>query len=237
MISAAFAVGLVVTAVPPVASAAGFRLLTAGKMARFENRGDPARNRGIVVVGRDRALQTLYDPTCPATSVVEVEAYLQSTLRDAVLAHVELDCAKWSVTGSGFRYADPSGTVRSIRYTRSGLQIEVGGAGFTPIGGPVGFVQAQLQIGAEILRVRFHNFRRNDAQVVRARQPSVAAAMGEAGFWDALLGDDSSEARELETLALLETAVRRVPGDGRSHFLLAMLHCIASGNASYASTT
>jgi hypothetical protein len=160
---------------------------------------------------------------------VEGEAYLQSPARAAVLAHVELDCAKWSVQGSGFRYADPSGTVRSIRYSRSGLQIEVRGAGFTPIGGPVGFVQAQLQIGDQVLRARFHNFRQNDAQVVRSRRPSLAAAMGEAGFWDAILGDNSSEARELKTIGLLETAVRRTPRDGRSHFLLAMLHLYRFG--------
>jgi hypothetical protein len=210
-------------------ASAGVQVLTAGKVAFFENRGDPALNGGIVVVGRDRALRTLHDPTCPATSAVEVEAYLQSTLRDAVLARVELDCAKWSATGRAFQYADPGGTVRSIRYTRSGLQIEVRGPGFTPITGPVGFLQAQLEVGDETLRARFHNFRRNDAQVVRSRRPSMAAARGEAGFWDVLLGDDSSEAREQEVIGLLETAVRRAPRDGRSHFLLAMLHLYRFG--------
>jgi len=208
---------------------AAMQVLTAGKVAHFENRGDPLANRGIVVVGRDRALHTLHDPRCPATSAVEVEAYLQSTFRDAILAHVDLDCTKWSASGRGFRYSDPTGTVRSIRYSRIGLRIEVGGPGFTPIGGPVGFVQAQLQIGSEILRARFHNFRRNDAQAVRSRRPSAAAAAGEAGFWDALTGDDSSEAREQEAIALLETAVRRSPRDGRSHFLLAMLHLYRFG--------
>jgi hypothetical protein len=72
------------------ASADGFEVLTVGKVTRFENRGDPARNGGVVVVGRDRALATLHDPSCPARSTVEVEAYLQSTYRDTVLAHVEL---------------------------------------------------------------------------------------------------------------------------------------------------
>ena len=200
-----------------------------GKIACFENRGDPAQNGGIVVVGRDRALRTLHDPTCPATSAVEVEAYLQSTLRAAVLAHVDLDCAKWSAYGARLAYSDPTGTVRSIRYTRCGLQLEVRGPDFTPISGPVGYLQAQLAIGDDILRARFHNFRRNDAAVVRSRRPSLAASRGEAGFWDALLGDDSSEAREQEAIALLETAVRRAPRDGRSHFLLGMLHLYRFG--------
>ena len=211
------------------ASGAGFQVLTAGKIARFVNHGDPQTNGGIVVVGRDRALRTLHDPTCPAASTVEVEAYLQSTFRDAVLAHVDLDCAKWSASGGVFRYADPSGTVRSIVYGRRGLLIEVGGPGFTPIGGPVGYLQAQLRIGEQTLRVRFHNFRQNDAQQVRSRRPSAAAAAGEAGFWEAILGDDSSEAREQQVLGLLETAVRRDARDGRSHFLLAMLHLYRFG--------
>jgi hypothetical protein len=216
------ALGWLGTAAP--VSAAGFQVLTAGKIARFENRGDPARNGGIVVVGRDRALRTLIDPTCPATSSVEFEAYLTSTFRDAVLAHVDLDCAKWSRAGSGYRYSDPNGTVGSIYYARIGLRIEVGGSGFTPIAGPVGFVQAQLTIADQTLRARFHNFRRNDAQVVWSRRPSTAAALGEAAFWDVLLGDDRSEPHEQKTRQLLERALRYDPGDGRSHFLLAMLH-------------
>ena len=211
------------------AAHADFQVLTVGKVAYFENRGDPELNGGVVIVGRDRALQALLDPRCPAASVVEIEAYLQSTFRDAILARVELDCAKWSTAGAEYRYSDPTGTVRSIVYGRSGLRMDVRGRGYTPISGPVGFLQAQLQIGDQILRARFHNFRRNDGQVVRSRRPSIAAARGEAGFWDAMLGDDSSEASEQETVRLLQAAVRRDPRDGRSHFLLAMLHLYRFG--------
>ena len=69
---------------------------------------------------------------------MEVQAYPQSTFRVAVLAHVDLDCAKWTATGNAYRYADPTGTVRSIYYPRIGLRIEIRGAGYTPISGPVG---------------------------------------------------------------------------------------------------
>ena len=69
--------------------------------------------------------------------------------------------------------------MRSIRYARRGLQIEMRGPGFTPIDGPVGFVQAQLQIGDQTLRARFHNFRQNDAQVVR-QPPAVGRGGGAA---------------------------------------------------------
>jgi hypothetical protein len=211
------------------AGAAGFQILTVGKIARFENRGDPAQNGGVVVVGRDHVLRTLHDPRCPATSVVEIEAYLQSTFRDAVLAHVDLDCAKWSTVGKTFQYTDPTGTVRSIRYGRGGMRIEVRGPGFIPITGPVGFLQAQLRIGDQLLRVRFHNFRENDAHAVRSRRPSAKAAAGEAGFWDVLFADDNSEAHQQQVLHTLDLAVHRNPRDGRSQFLLAMLHLYRFG--------
>ncbi len=210
-------------------SAAGFQVLTVGKVARFVNRGDPAKNGGVVVVGRDRALATVHDPRCPIASTVAVEAYLQSTYRDAVLASVALDCAKWTPAGRGYVYRDDSGTVRFVRYTRDGLRIEVKGPGFTPIGGPVGFVQAQLGVGDDLLRARFHNFRRNDASEVRSRKPSAAAAAGEAGFWDVLLGDDETEAAAQATIRRLEQAVRGDRRDGRSHFLLAMMHLYRFG--------
>lgn len=226
--SAAFATMVAASCALP-AAAAGFQVLTSGKLARFENRGDPALNGGVVVVGRDRALRTLHDPTCPATSTVEVEAYLQSTFRDAILAHVELNCAKWSHAGNGFRYSDPHGTVRSIYYAQMGLRIDIRGSGFTPSSGPVGFLQTQLKIGDDTLRARFHNFRQNDGQVVWTRRPSRSASLGEAAFWDAILGDDSSEAREQEAMRLLERAVRHDDRDGRSHFLLAMMHLYRFG--------
>src|SRR5262249_33485574 len=124
---------------------------------------------------------------------------------------------------------DPTGTVRSIRYAPKGLHLQVKGAGYEPIAGPVGFVQAELAIGSDVLRARVHNFRRNDAMMVVSRQPSAAAAAGEAGFWDAFLGDDESEEGEATTLLRLEKATRRDAKDGRSRFLLAMLHLYRFG--------
>lgn len=210
-------------------AAADVRVLTRGKLARFENRGDPAANGGLVVIGRDRELRVLRVPTCPAGTAVQIHAYLQSTLRVAVLSNVTLDCAKWTARAGGFDYDDPSGTVRRIRYRRSGLTMEIRGPGFTPIAGPVGYLEAQLRIGTDVLRARFHNFRRNDARAVVSRTPSTAAALGEAGFWAIMLGDDASEATQRDVLALLRKATRAQPCDGRSHFLLAMLHLYRFG--------
>jgi hypothetical protein len=90
-------------------------------------------------------------------------------------------------------------------------------------------VQTQLQLNGALLRARFHNFKRNDGSLVVSRKPSAAAAAGEAGFWDVLLGDDSSEAHEQATIRSLEKAVRRDRRDGRSHFLLGMVHLYRFG--------
>jgi hypothetical protein len=218
--------GVAFTASP---ASAGVHLLNVGKVARFDNRADPTRHRAVIVVGQDRGLQDVIDPTCPTTSAVEVEAYLQSTYRTATLAHVDLDCGKWSASPKGFRYADPAGTVRSIHYTRRGLRISLAGPGFTPIGGPVGYVQGQLTIGGDTLRARFHNFKRNDAHTVLTRRPSALAAAGEAGFWDVLDGADSSEENEQRVLATLRDAIAADPSDGRSHFLLAMTYMYRFG--------
>ncbi|HJQ83854.1 MAG TPA: hypothetical protein VKA21_07260 [Candidatus Binatia bacterium] len=206
------------------ASAAGFRVLTVGKVARFENRGDPNENGGTISVGRDRELATLHDPRCPTTSKVEIEAYLQSTYRVRVLLSVALDCARWQERRGGWVYEDPTGPVRAIRYASRGLRIEVKGPGFEPIGGPVGFVQGQLAIGDQLLRARVHNFRRNDGRRVVSRKPSSSGAAGEAGFWEVLSGEDDSDATEDATIRRLEKAARRDAKDGRSRFLLAMLH-------------
>lgn len=224
-----FPIALAVVLAAGNSASAAVRILNVGKVARFDNRGDPAQNRAVIAVGRDRGLQALLDPRCPTTAVVEFEAYLQSTYRTATLARVELDCSKWSAGTRGFRYSDPTGTVRSIRYSQRGLRIAVGGAGFVPIGGPVGYVQGQLTIGPDTLRARFHNFKRNDAHMVMTRKPSALAAAGEAGFWDVLRGDDSSEENEQVVIATLEDAIALDPTDGRSHFLLAMTHMYRFG--------
>lgn len=211
------------------AFAGDFSLLTVGKVASFKNTGDVARNGGLVQIGRDPNLRTPMDPRCPAVTRVEVLSYPQAVLRVVTNLDVALDCAKWKAKGKGYEYADPTGTVKKIHYGPDGVRIVVRGADFTPIEGPVGYLEANLVVGETPLRARFHVFSRNDAAKIVTRRPSAPAAAGEAGFWEVLVGLDASEANQQETIALLEKAAKKSRRDGRSPFLLGMIHLYRFG--------
>jgi hypothetical protein len=110
---------------------------------------------------------------------VDVSTYLQSTNRNAVLATRTLDCSRWRFERKAWRYDDAAGPIRSIVYGAKGLSIGVGGPGYTPIDGPVAFVQVQLVIDDVALRARYHGFERNDAELVRSHRTSRPGALGE----------------------------------------------------------
>jgi hypothetical protein len=59
---------------------------------------------------------------------------------------------------------------------------------------------------------------------VVTHRPSPDAAAGEAAFFDVLLGDATAEERQEAAMAALERAAKRSRRDGRSRFLLGMLH-------------
>jgi hypothetical protein len=217
----------VVTSAPGLASSLGVQVLTVATTARFRN-PDSGQRSGFVRVGRDPALRSAADPTCPVASRVELESYPQAAARVARQVEVALDCAKWKAKRGGWIYRDSAGPVRAIRYGASGLRVEFAGSAIDP-GGPVGYLQAQLTVGARRYRIRVHNFRRNDRTAIRGRRPSAAAAAGEAAFWAVLLADDDSAARDQEAIVQLGKAARRSSGDGWSRFLRAMMHLYRFG--------
>jgi len=216
-------------ALPALAAAGDFSLLTVGKVASFKNVGDVARDGGVVRIGRDPNLRTLIDPRCPAVTRAQVLSYPQDVLRMVTNLDVELDCTKWRAKGDGFDYRDPDGTVKTIHYGSDGVRIVVRGADFTPIGGPLGFLETNLVVADTPLRARFHLFARNDQKKIVTRRPSGPAAAGEAGFWEVIVGLDDSEAHQQETIALLEKASKKSRRDGRSPFLLGMIHLYRFG--------
>lgn len=213
-----FAVGL-------AADAHAVRVLTLGKVAVFRRAADTAS--AMLRFGKDPALASLVDVTCAGggTMTLQVASYPQATVRVDAQDVVPLPCEHWRKGSGGFVYRDPggaSGGVRRVVYGNTNLVIQIAGGTYRHVAGPVGY--AEVLIGVDGLRLmgRFHNFRRNDADLVVARRPSNAAAAGEAAFWDVLHGVDHSTARQDEAIALLSKAVKRERKDGRSRFLRAI---------------
>lgn len=194
--------------------ARGLTVLTAGKQALVT----PART--IFRFSHDAALASVEAPTCPATSSVQIAS------SNAFPAPVALPCEKWKRRGGAYRYRDRTGAaggVRDIVLGKGRLRIAVRG---TTVTGPVGYVEVWLNVGDARYMGRFHNFRRNDGRAIVTRRPSRAAADGEAAFFATLLGD----ADRVDTAqASLERAIAHDPKDGRSHFLLGMLHLLRAG--------
>jgi len=209
-------------AVPPPARA--LTLLTTGKQGVFRS---PAGGEAsaLVRVGRDPKLRRLHDPRCPSASSLRF-ALSREALDFEDHGEIPLPCDGWRRQGPGYRFRGSAGGVREVVYGPRGLLIRAGGTGFTPVRGPVAYVEAWLTIAGERHLVRFHTFRRNDPERILTRRPSPSAAAGEAAFWDTLWAD---RPRDAAALALLRDAVRHDPRDGRSQFLLGMLHLYRSG--------
>lgn len=210
------------------ADARALTVLTTGRQAIF--RAESA----LVRVGKDRALASLVDPTCAGgvASSIQVAAFPQATSRVVGAPAAALACERWRKNAKGFVYTDDGAAapgVRRIVYARGQLVIRLGGAGYTPPPGPVGYAEVWLTVGSERLLARFHSFARNEATLLVSRKPSRVAADGEAAFWDVLHGDDYSEARQQEAIALLERGSKRSRKDGRAPFLLAMMHLYRFG--------
>ncbi len=212
----------------------GVTVLTVGKVAASKDRPEPAPDRGSFRFGKDPAFAVLRDPTCPNTSSVQVASYPQATQRLDAQPLAALPCSGWKARDGGYVYEDPAavhGGVRRIVYRRDKLLIRLDGPGFRHITGPVGYIEVWFTVGSERFLGRFHNFLRNDAGAVTTRKPSLAAARGEQAFWDVLHNNDASEGRQQVALHCLSKAIKAAPKDGRSRFLLAMMHLYRFGQA------
>ena len=210
------------------AAHASVTVLTVGKRAVF--RTDSA----LITFGRDRAFAVLADPTCAGgiASTLQIASYPEATARVAASAAVPLDCARWRRDGARYVYEDPSGSAlgaRRIVYASGRLVMKLSGGTYAMPPAPAGYAEVWLSFGAQRLLGRFHVFRKNTARLMVTRKPSLLAADGEAAFWDVLHGGDASEARQQEALRLLARGSKRDPKDGRSWFLLGMMHLYRFG--------
>lgn len=184
----------------------------------------------IVRVGPDPNLEVLVDPSaCPSAASVRIATY--PTARNLVVGPpaVALPCEGWKAIENGWQYRDDAGSaggIRLVRYTTRGLTIVAGAPGFVLEPGPVGFLQVGLTIGGTRFHVRFHSFRRNDAEALISLRPTRLAAEGERAFWATLFGERDQAEESLRLLAQAERGNRR---DGRLPFLTAMMHLYEFG--------
>jgi hypothetical protein len=205
-------------------------LLTEGKVGVFRQDSASGTGSAHVRVGADRGLIALEDPTvCPASASLRISYYPTATNLVTGGPAVELPCEGWSKVPDGYVYRDPAGSaggVRHLRYTSRGVHVAASGPGFEPVVGPVGYVQMWLTVGGTRYLVRLHDFAENGASSVVSRRPTREAAAGEAAFWDTIWGDAD---RGDESLELLRRAVAKDRRDGRSHFLIGMMHLYRYG--------
>jgi cysteine-rich repeat protein len=146
--------------------------LLGGRVARVVQRssGDSATFK----FKRDPGLTVAHDPRCPAFSSLRLSAGATST-------STLLQCSRWTSSGSGFKYDDPSasaGGVRKITYRpRAGggtLSVKFHGASFAAPVGPVVNLDLRFAIGSAAHCGRFSNPSRNDASRIVMRGPSEA---------------------------------------------------------------
>lgn len=226
-----FACALALTAFGPCPPAHGITLLTHGKYLRLKAGADTASSRGILRVGRDPALADAPDPSCPNASSFELGLFTVSANRVVRSERIDLDCAKWQRRRRAWVYVDTDATtgVKRITYGPRGLTVVLRGEAVFPAPGPVAYAQAWLDVGDRRFHTRFHLFDRNEANLIVAERPSRDAAVGEAGFWSILWGDDTSENTQSATLDALARAAEFSPADARSIFLTGMLHLYRFG--------
>jgi hypothetical protein len=155
--------------------------LLEGKVAKFKDKDGTTNDKAIIKFVKEGALTlALADPTCPNVSSVR----LKTNTDDIVTM---LDCTKWSITGSGYTYDDPSasfGGVQKIKFMSrllgGKLLIKIKGDqyGINAIGGPITFLEATLSVGSTDYCGRFappaSTFKKNVAEKVILKGPSLA---------------------------------------------------------------
>lgn len=122
--------------------------LAAGKRLMASEGFNPAQDRLTFRFAKDPGLLSVQSPLCPAQTKLRFKTDHQTT------AEIALDCSKWRVTGSGFRYADrPAGPGSAIRiaYRVGTLVVTLQGAPYsaTALTGPVDFVETRMAVGSQ----------------------------------------------------------------------------------------
>ena len=224
---------LALTLLLDAGSGLALSILTQGRTLRLSGRRAPEQWRGVLRVGPDAALADAPSPECPTITTFELGLFTVASNGVERNPAVTLDCARWRRTKRGWVYADPLSPagIRKIAYGPRGLVVTLAGPSVMPAAGPVGYAQVWFGVGSARFHVRFHEFRKNRADLIVSRNVSARAAAAEAAFWAHLWGDDTGEESEQATLSELRRMAQRTKSDGRSRFLLGMMHLYRFGRS------
>ena len=169
-------VAMTVAVVGLAGTAPAATVLTGGRGATLTNKPGGERDQAKLVFGRDPAL-SLVDPLCGSGN--ETTLTLGSSAADH--REIVLPCANWTAKGSGFAYRDRDalhGGVYEVRFRSGELQVQLKGATYAAVVGPVAGVELGFRIGAADYCGRFSTFRRNDATKITAKGPTTACETG-----------------------------------------------------------
>jgi cysteine-rich repeat protein len=149
--------------------------LTAGRTLVAKDSSNPRADKIKFKYVNDPGLFTLENPLCPAQSSIQLYD------SNEVHSQVALDCANWTVSGSGYRYqeATSGGGSRKITYRLGRLLVTLKGEPYSSdtVSGPVSFVETRVEVGAAEVCGRWEAppsvFRKNGPNAVVAKGPTV----------------------------------------------------------------
>jgi cysteine-rich repeat protein len=128
--------------------ASAFVDLTAGKRLKAKSGATPQAHKITIRIASDPNLLTIpQSPLCPTQTTVTFVTDTGSPAQQV------LDCANWTVVGTGFRYYETpagAGSLRKITYKPGKLVVTLKGAPYSDaaVGGPVAFLETRIAIGA-----------------------------------------------------------------------------------------
>ena len=140
----------------PRAAGATEQALLGGRRARFH--APPRTPRSFIEFRDASALASLGDPTCPAVSRLRLSTSAER------FEQIDLPCANWHATASGYTYSDKqasAGGVRRIILRSDRLIIRLKGPSYAPVTVPIPFAEVTIAVGGNRACGRFDTFEVN----------------------------------------------------------------------------
>lgn len=150
--------------------------LTGGHALTMKNKPGDDRDSAKIAFKRDPGLATAADPRCAAGNTT----VLTLTASASAVREIVLPCAGWTAKGTGYLYRDTTaahGGVRQVKYGAGTLQIDLKGAAYRALVGPLDALEVGFAVGTTRACGRFGTFRKNDPATVTAKGPTTACGI------------------------------------------------------------